>query len=155
MSDLPSPKYSLWECMAAALALATRALEEVRALARIPGPQGKQGIPGRDGLGFDAIEPIDDDGEYGFKFVAAGQVVKECRFRKPVANFADVYRGIWKPGDYRRGEIVTYGGSAFLAKADTEDKPEKSDAWVLWVKRGRDGRDVQPECATGRPVKLK
>ena len=154
MSDLPSPKYSLWECLAAALALATRALEEVRALARLPGPQGKQGIPGRDGLGFDAIETIDDDGDYGFKFVAAGQVVKECRFRKPVANMADAYRGVWKAGDYRRGEVVTYGGSSFLAKADTKDKPEQSDAWVLWVKRGRDGRDAQSERVAG-PVKLK
>ncbi len=153
MSDLPSPKYSLWQCLAAALALATRALEEVRALARLPGPQGKQGIPGRDGLGFDAIETIDDD-DFGFKLVSGGQVVKECRWRKPVANMADAYRGVWKAGDYRRGEVVTYGGSSFLAKADTKDKPEQSDAWVLWVKRGRDGRDVQPERVE-RPVKLK
>ena len=153
MSDL-SPKYTLWECVTAAVTLAMRALEEVRALSRLPGPQGKQGIPGRDGLGFDAIETIDDE-DYGFKLVSGGQVVKECRWRKPVANIADAYRGIWNAGtDYRRGEAVTYGGSMFLAKADTTDKPEKSEAWVLCVKRGRDGRDVQPERTTG-PVKLK
>src|SRR6187455_1426419 len=96
MSDLPAPKYTLWECITAALALATRALEEVRALSRLPGPQGKQGEPGRDGLGFDAIETIDDDSDYGFKFTVAGQVVKECRFRKPIANVADAWRGVWR-----------------------------------------------------------
>ena len=56
MSDLPTPQYTLWECMAVVLAMATRALEEVRALSRQPGPQGPQGVPGMDGLGFDSID---------------------------------------------------------------------------------------------------
>lgn len=154
MADLPSPQYTLWECMAVVLAMATRALEEVRALSRLPGPQGPQGVPGMDGLGFDGIEPIDDDKEIGFKFVVAGQAVKEIRFPRPIANVADAWRGVWKAGDYRRGELVTFGGSMFLAKADTSGKPEQADAWVLCVKRGRDGRDVQPE-RPDKPVKLK
>lgn len=173
MSDqsIPPPQYTLWECVNVAIVVAKRALEEVRALSRIPGPEGKEGpqgktgergdagpegpigptghegrkgdpgTPGRDGLGFDAIEKIDEEKEYGFKFVLSGAVVREFRFTKPTANIADAYKRVWKEGEYKRGDVVTFGGSAFLAMRDTSDKPEASDAWVLWVKRGRDGKN--------------
>lgn len=171
--SLPPPRYTLWESMGVCLAMATRALEEVRALARIPGPDGKDGLngkdgkdgvdgkdgepgrqgemgkagtPGRDGLGFDTVEKIDEDGEYGFRFVQDGSVLKEFRFQKPSANLADCYKGVWKGDSHRRGDVVTLGGSAFLAMRDTSDKPETSDAWKLWVKRGRDGKDYRPEA---------
>jgi hypothetical protein len=53
MSNLPAPRYSLWQAVSTALALGSRAIEEVRALAREPGPpgeKGERGNPGRDGL---------------------------------------------------------------------------------------------------------
>lgn len=52
---LPAPRYSVWQTLAAVTALALRTLEEVRALARQPGPpgekgdQGEPGAPGKDG----------------------------------------------------------------------------------------------------------
>lgn len=105
--SIPPPQYTLWECMGVALATAKRALEEVRALSRIPGPpgpegkegkqgipgegregppgppgrEGKEGRPGRDGLGADDIEQIDEPDWYGLKFVRDGHE-KEYRWRK-------------------------------------------------------------------------
>lgn len=49
MSNLPAPRYSLWQAVSAALATALRALEEVRALSRQPGPPGERGEPGEMG----------------------------------------------------------------------------------------------------------
>lgn len=58
------------------------------------------------------------------------------------------YLGTWKPGAYRKGSAVTWGGSVFIAMAATQAKPgepgEASRAWVLAVKRGADGRDATP-----------
>lgn len=175
MSDhsVPPPQYTLWECMQVCIALSKRALEEVRALSRIPGPEGKegpqgkqgpQGVPGpegavgpvgregqkgeqgtngRDGLGWDSLEKIDDENEYGIRVVQDGTVIEEYRWAKPQAKtLADCYKRVWKEGlSYQRSDVVTFGGSAFLAMKDTTDKPETSDSWVLWVKRGRDGKD--------------
>ena len=83
---IAAPEDTLHGAAEVAIAVAKRALEEVRALSRIPGPEGKEGPqgktgergeagpegpigptghegrkgdpgpPGRDGLGFDAIE---------------------------------------------------------------------------------------------------
>lgn len=181
---IPSPQFTLWQCMATSLALSRRAIEEVRELARQPGPQGpegpigprgvqgppglegKQGIqgeqgigrdgqPGRDGFTFDDFEPIDDEKEYGFRLKQNGAVLGERRWAKPVANVADIYKGIWKEGEFTRGQLVTQGGSLFLAQRDTSDKPETSDAWKLIVKRGRDGRDFKPDNEKSGPVRFK
>lgn len=50
-------------------------------------------------------------------------------------------RGVWREGEYEKGDSVTFGGSVFIAQRDTNDRPETSDSWRLAVKRGRDGRD--------------
>ena len=42
---MPAPRYSIWQSIAVAINLATRALQEARA-AREPGPAGPQGEPG-------------------------------------------------------------------------------------------------------------
>jgi hypothetical protein len=53
--------------------------------------------------------------------------------------------GIYARGkSYRKGAIVTYGGSAFIAQCDTDapiggDPP--SPSWRLMVQRGRNARD--------------
>jgi hypothetical protein len=123
MSSLPKPQYSIWQAVSAALAIGQRALEEVRALSREPGPQGERGV---DGLGFDDLE------------------VKEFRWDKPAPpTLADAYQGIWNASsEYKRGNVVTCGGSSFLALRDGPGKPETADCgWILWVKRGRDGKD--------------
>jgi hypothetical protein len=60
MSDkpaVPAPQYTIFEGLGTCLALAHRALAEVRTLARIPGPEGKRGAKGDDGAKGDRGEP--------------------------------------------------------------------------------------------------
>lgn len=131
----------------------------------LPGVQGEKGIDGRDGsngkdgrdgidgLGVDDLE-VEFDGERKFTFRwSRGDLVVERTFFAP--NM--IYRGVWKDGtEYLRGDTVTFGGSMFVAQADTSGKPETPDSsWVLATKRGRDGRDGKliVEKPSG-PVKL-
>ena len=54
------------------------------------------------------------------------------------------YRGIWRAKTaYARGSFVSHQGSMWHSNEDENaDKPGSSDAWVLCVKRGRDGKDA-------------
>lgn len=58
-------------------------------------------------------------------------------------NLADAFKGSWMPGDYRRGHLVTMGGSLWLALADSAEKPGTGANWKMVTKRGADGRDVR------------
>lgn len=101
------------------------------------GDPGKDGANGKDGLGFDDIQ-VEHDGERGFKFVfVRGEQRKEFgAFTVPSV----IYRGVWRDGDYKKGDAVTWAGSMFVAESDTSSKPETKDsAWRLSVKRGKDG----------------
>lgn len=50
------------------------------------------------------------------------------------------YKGVWAPGDYARGDVVTRDGSLWHCNADTATRPgDGGPAWTLAVKRGRDG----------------
>lgn len=54
-------------------------------------------------------------------------------------------RGVFKSGEnYDSGDAVTYGGSLWIAKSNTngDNVPTDSDCWRLAVKRGRDGKEV-------------
>ena len=56
-------------------------------------------------------------------------------------NLADAWQGTFVNGrEYRRGQVVTYAGSLWLAVADTTGQPSKSDGWKLVVKRGTDAK---------------
>jgi hypothetical protein len=54
---IPAPSYTLFEGLGTGLALARRALDEVRALARAPGPEGKRGPKGDAGDKGERGEP--------------------------------------------------------------------------------------------------
>ena len=95
-------------------------------------------IIGADGAGFDNIEAIEDDLTFGVRF-GKGAAAKELRWAK--ATLADVDQGVWKDGEYKRGQAATFGGSYWLAKRDTSSKPGTDDSWRLIVKRGQDGKD--------------
>lgn len=142
------PRYSIWDAVSTALALAVRAIEEVRALAQrppVPGP------PGKDGLGFDDFI-LEYDGERGltFRFIC-GAETKEYKFRLPIP----LDRGIWRDGQKcETADVVGYGGSAWIATRDTEEKPDMgAKDWRLLVKKGRDGKDGVVRGPQG-PVKL-
>jgi len=53
------------------------------------------------------------------------------------------YKGVWtKDTAYGCGSAVTCGGSLWIARADTSEKPgDGATKWQLAVKAGRDGRD--------------
>lgn len=98
------------------------------------GADGVDGKDGRDGLGFDDLSFEEKDGRLHV-VLRRGEAVKEARL--PGLS----YRGVWKAGDYLKGDTVTWGGSTFIALQDTSEKPETNGHWQLAVKRGRDGKD--------------
>lgn len=113
-----------------------------RALDAMPKPEnGRDGVDGKngaDGFGFDDIT-LEDDGHRSFaiKFIR-GDSVKEFKFRLPHVLDAGFYQ---EGKAYEAGDGVTFGGSYWIAKADTTDKPAVgSESWRLAVKKGRDGK---------------
>lgn len=52
------------------------------------------------------------------------------------------YCGTWQKAlDYRRGDVVTHAGSAWVALAEqTRAEPGATGGWQLMVKAGRDAR---------------
>jgi hypothetical protein len=105
------------------------------AIAQIPKP--KDGRDGIDGLGFEDLTVV-HDGERQFTVrFARGEQVREFPFVIP----ALLDRGVWRDGAYAKGDVVTFGGSSWIAQADTTGKPELSPDWRLSTKRGRDGKD--------------
>lgn len=130
---MKTPRYSLWEAINAALAVGTKALEEVRTLARVPGPAGK------DGLGFEHMEFVQTSERNFVLRFTRGQELKEFPFRFNVP----LYRGVWREGHiFESADRVTWGGSEWHCNEPTSDKPgEGSKAWTLCTKRGRDGKD--------------
>lgn len=103
---------------------------------------GKDGDPGKDGLSFDDFQfDVGYDGERVFtlKWSNGGKEVVR-RFGVP----AMIYRGVFKEGEtYHLGDIVTWGGSLWHCRAETQEKPlDNAGAWQLAAKRGRDGRSA-------------
>lgn len=167
---IPPPQFTLWQCLAVALALARKAIEEVRALARMPGPKGDpgdpgprgiQGVPGRDGQSERGepgpIGPPGIPGRDGFslrhlssELQPDGRTVrwkyKDDEFEQVGEIRFDVIldRGVYRSEtEYQKGDAVTYAGSLFIAQKDKPGgkSPETSSDWRLSVKRGRDGKD--------------
>jgi hypothetical protein len=117
--------------------------------------EGKEGPPGKDGLGFDDMN-VDYDGERTFTMrFHRGEQAKEFKFQIPVL----LDRGVWKAGAFQKGDGVTLGGQFFIAQRETSAEPMTPDAkddWRLAVKKGRDGRDFRPEQPkSNEPVRFK
>lgn len=99
---------------------------------------------------------VEQMGAKGFQIVverSSGETTIE-RFALPAMQ----YRGVFIPGPYEKGDVVTWGGSAWHCVEDTSDKPGEpgSKGWLLMVKKGRDGKaapvSVAPDNSKG--VKL-
>lgn len=115
------------------------------------GVQGPQGDPGPQGKGIeDAF--IGRDGELILTFGDGRTKNLGAGFAKSINvdaiaqmvgdAVAEMHEGIWEPDrEYRKGKMVVYGGSTFLARADTKNRPAASEDWLMIVQRGRDGRD--------------
>ena len=176
---IPAPQYTLHDAIGVCLRVGQLALDEVRTLARMPGPkgergeQGKQGPPGERGVKGETGRNAGDltflqdyvveqvgraiktasvttaDGGRTLRW-AIGETVHEIR----TAIVLDA--GVWKEGTADvAGDGVTWGGSFFIAQSDTTAKPGKSDEWRLAVKRGTDGRDARTTERALEPVRFK
>lgn len=68
-----------------------------------------------------------------------------------------IYRDIWREGEYSRGDVVTWGGSAWHCQNKTTEKPGTGCAdWKLMVKEGQRGKDYQPPAASvPQPVRTR
>ena len=106
------------------------------------GAKGEDGKPGRDGADGFSIEDISiesrDEGRE-IAFILSGNdrsIEKVCRTQ------AQIYRGVYEKKQYLHGDNVTFGGSMWTAKRDTEQSPPGDD-WQLCVRRGRDARPGQ------------
>lgn len=125
-----------------------------------PGERGDKGDPGRDGRDASDLDVI--------RGIAAAEVrahvdqmFREMKCSTPDDGRTIVFeiagttheihtaimldRGIWREGEYQRGDSVSHGGSMWIAQRNTVTKPETVDCdWRLSVKHGLNGRDGKP-----------
>jgi len=79
-------------------------------------------------------------------------VVREA-FSMPVLLDKGVYA---QDTDYEAGDVVSWGGSMWIAQSNTKEKPGATAAWRLSVKHGRDGKDgVLKEPSAPKIISLK
>lgn len=141
VAALPAPKDGVG--LAGALIDRTGALKMTLSdgtLADLGRVEGKNGDPG---FGFEDMNVV-YDGERSFSLEFAREdEVKSFTFALPMM----IDRGVYRAGHaYQKGDCVTFGGSLWIAQADTDGKPDSGDkGWRLGVKRGRDGRDLEPK----------
>lgn len=84
---------------------------------------------------------VEQDGERGIKAVAQ---LSSGAFQEAALTIESmIYRGVFAPGAYVKGDTVTWGGSLWHCDEQTSDKPGEpgSKGWRLAVKKGRDGKD--------------
>ena len=127
MSDKPQ---TLADAIAISLAISQRCLAEVRALARAPGPPGARGECG----------PAGEPGARGERGEAgeAGERGEPGEAGKDAAQVT--IRGTFDAGtEYRHLDVVTTGGSSFVALTD---KPGACPGagWQLLASAGRSGK---------------
>jgi hypothetical protein len=110
---------------------------EVKNLGPICGKDGSPGHDGKDGIGFDDLDLVEDASGLSLKFIK-GETVKS--FPLPVV----IDRGVFRDGQvYQKGSGVTWGGRYWIAQETTSDKPDGGKSWRLAVNKGRDGKDAK------------
>lgn len=120
-------------------------------LGTVVGKDGHDGAPGKDGADFSSVE-FDYDGNRTLTIRGkGGEIVK----RLPIP----MDRGYWTQGmECQKGDIVTEGGSAWIALRDTKAKPchENKEDWRLFARKGHDGLDGRHgrDLGPAPPVKL-
>lgn len=110
---------------------------EVKNLGPVCGNDGAPGQDGKDGIGFDDLDLVEDASGLSLKFIK-GDTVKS--FPLPVV----IDRGVFRDGQtYHKGSGVTWGGRYWIAQETTSDKPDGGKIWRLAVNKGRDGKDAK------------
>lgn len=111
----------------------------------LQGERGADGINGRDGAASMVPGPQGERGEHGADGIATRDEIEaiwdERHADLQVRNLADSWRGAWTAdATYTRGNVAQWDGSPWLAVKDNRTKPGTSPDWVLFAKKGRDGR---------------
>ena len=102
-------------------------------------PRPKDGVDGKDGLGFDDMDLFFDD-QKGCAVVRLSRGAQIKEYDLPWW----AHRGTFQAGTrYRKGHHVISRGSTFVCVEDTTDRPGDgtSKAWRLVAARGKDGKD--------------
>lgn len=159
MSDsLPPPRYTLWQSLAVAVSLATRAIEEVRALKNTPATAGK--FPAvavwKDGIYYEGAVVAHNGATWQATRDTAREPPHEdwALLAAPGAagpeGYAGEVRGLWQSdGAYRKGDLVALNGSEWRARHDDPGRLP-GDGWALSGKRGAKGERGDPGPA-GKP----
>jgi hypothetical protein len=124
----------------AELALLRERLAVLEARAPLPGPPGPAGADGAAWTAgeLECLQAPDDPRLVTLQF-RHGDVVTpagQLAFRVPV------FCGVYQPGRYEPGDMVTWHGSLWHCNAATSERPGGGAAWTLAVKCGRDGKDA-------------
>lgn len=133
---IPPPQYTLFEGLGTCIALAQRAVAEVRALARVPGPEGKRGPKGEAG-------EKGARGETGLP----GAPGQSGLVGEPGPAGQNAYPGRASglydaQAQYRALDVVTLNGSEWRARCDNPG-PLPGDDWALGAKKGEPGKPGQ------------
>jgi len=99
-------------------------------------PKPEKGEKGEDGFGVDTFEQVDDR-TVKATFKRDNEIIEKV-FKFPTV----IYRGVYQKGFHEKGDAVTYAGSLWIAKSDTDEVPSQSEHWQLAVKRGANGKDA-------------
>lgn len=104
-----------------------------------------------------ACPPVFSQGEDPREFFITTMNTSGIKVSSPFRVPVMMYREIWRDGcEYDRGDVVTWGGSAWHCQQKTTDRPKESPAWRLMVKEGARGKDAAAAAAGPRdPVRLK
>ena len=104
------------------------------------------------GIDQEFEETIDD----GRTIIRTTTYTSGKEYVRKIKTATPLDQGIWREGSYEKGDMVSWAGSGFIAQRDTKDdeKPGASDAWRLFVKRGRDGQDGKVRDTTPKAVKV-
>lgn len=116
----------------------------------MPGRDGRDGLRGEDGkdgkdgeAGFsleDFSAETSEDGRTLTLRFQRGELKKEFNLKLRAMN----YRMIWEQGTYQQDDVVTLGGSSWIAMRETTERPGTpgvDTGWKLMIKEGRPGKD--------------
>lgn len=104
------------------------------------GRDGRDGAPGNDGLGFDDLT-VDYDGD---RTLTLGFAQGDRKRSFPAVLPIVLDRGVWRDGQYIRGDAVTYAGALWIARRPTTVRPGEGpdNGWRLAVKAPRHGKSA-------------
>lgn len=97
--------------------------------------------------GVDAVKVAQDgDREFSVTMSKSSGVEVVQKFALPI----QIYKGVHREGEaYDAHDNVTWAGSQWTStKGQNTDKPGTSNAWVLCVKAGRNGKDLRENAST-------